>query len=208
MPLSVFKKLGLGEVKPSTICLQLADRFLTYPWGVIDDVLVKVDKFIFPVDFIVLDMEEDLDVPLILGRPFLAIGGALIGVQSGGLTLWVNGEEVTFSIYHSMKLKDEKATCYWLESNGDHVVKTQLGLNPKVPLEGCLTSPMVDESKLTNDGNMHNLYAQEARYKESTLFHVREEWVQEVKNPPKFGLFESLWYPREKEKGGTSCTFT
>ncbi|XP_024031876.1 uncharacterized protein LOC112094637 [Morus notabilis] len=54
MPLSVFQKLGLGEVIPTTISLQMADRSITYPWGIIEDVLVKVDKFIFPVDFVVL----------------------------------------------------------------------------------------------------------------------------------------------------------
>lgn len=70
MPLSVFRKLGLGEVTPTTICLQMADRSLTYPRGVIEDVLVKVDKFFFPTDFVVLDMEEDREIPIILGRPF------------------------------------------------------------------------------------------------------------------------------------------
>ena len=124
MPLSMFKRLGLGEVKPSTICLQLADRSITYPWGVIEDVLVKVGKFIFPADFVVMNMKEDLEVPLILGRPFLATGGALIDVQSGGLTLRVNGEEVTFSIYHIMKPDDEKVTCHLVESIGSHVVDT------------------------------------------------------------------------------------
>ena len=59
MTLSVFKKLGLGEANPTTIFLQLADRYIKYPRGMIEDVLVKVDKFIFPADFIVLDMEED-----------------------------------------------------------------------------------------------------------------------------------------------------
>ena len=80
MALSVFRKLGLGEVKPTTISLQLADRFIKYPRGVIEDVLVKVDKFIFPTDFIVLDIDEDEEIPLILGRPFLATGRTLIDV--------------------------------------------------------------------------------------------------------------------------------
>ncbi|XP_073153095.1 uncharacterized protein [Henckelia pumila] len=71
MPFSVFKKLGMGEPKPTRVFLQLADRSIKYPRGIIEDVLVKVDKFIFPVDFVVLDMEEDLDMPLILGRPSL-----------------------------------------------------------------------------------------------------------------------------------------
>ena len=90
---------------------------------------MKVDKFIFPADFVVLDMEEDPDVPLILGRPFLATSAALVDVQSGGLTLWVTGEEVNFNIYHSMKPNDEKASCHLVESIG---VNTQLGLNPEV----------------------------------------------------------------------------
>ncbi|KAI3448633.1 hypothetical protein Pfo_005298 [Paulownia fortunei] len=71
----------IGEVKSSTITLQLVDRSLTYPRGVVEDVLVKVDKFIFPADFVVLDMEEDQEIPLILGRSFLTTGHTLIDVQ-------------------------------------------------------------------------------------------------------------------------------
>ncbi|KAL5572381.1 hypothetical protein UlMin_021978 [Ulmus minor] len=90
------KKLGLGEVKPTTVSLQLADRSIKHPRGIIEDVLVKVDKFIFPADFIVLDMEEDREVPLILGRPFLATGRTLIDVHQGKLILRVQDEQVTF----------------------------------------------------------------------------------------------------------------
>ena len=67
MPLSVYRRLGLGEVSPTTVTLQLADRSMVFPKGVVEDVLVKVDKFIFPADFIVLDVEEDIEVPLIMG---------------------------------------------------------------------------------------------------------------------------------------------
>ncbi|XP_062114118.1 uncharacterized protein LOC133825151 [Humulus lupulus] len=67
MPLSVFKRLGLGEAKPTTVTLQLADRSLAHPREIIEDVLVKVDKFIFPADFIVMDMEKDANVPIFLG---------------------------------------------------------------------------------------------------------------------------------------------
>ncbi|XP_022856877.1 uncharacterized protein LOC111377950 [Olea europaea var. sylvestris] len=77
---SYAKKLGLGKAKVTTVTLQLADRSLTHPRGIIDDVLIKVEKFIFPADFLILDMEEDKDIPLILGRPFLATGRALIDV--------------------------------------------------------------------------------------------------------------------------------
>ena len=89
MPLSVFRKLGIGQqtCKKSPVTLQLADKSIRFSKGTIEDVLVKVDELIFPVDFTVLDMEEDEDIPLILGRPFLATGKALIDVGEGKLTL-------------------------------------------------------------------------------------------------------------------------
>ncbi|KAL8492420.1 hypothetical protein ACS0TY_023852 [Phlomoides rotata] len=103
MPLSLFKTLGLGELKSTTMNLQLADRTVTYPRWIVEDVLVKVDKFIFPVDFVVLDMVEDRVIPLILGRPFLATGGAMIDVRNRELTLDVAGEKVSFNIFKAMK---------------------------------------------------------------------------------------------------------
>ena len=87
MPLSVFKKLRLEEAKPTTITLQMGDRSIAYPWGVSEDVFIKVDKFLYPADFVVLDMKNDNEVSLILGRPFLATGRALIDIEAGHLTL-------------------------------------------------------------------------------------------------------------------------
>ena len=81
MPLSVYRKLNIGKVQPTTISLQLVDRSSAYPRGIVEDVLVKADKFIFPADFVVLDMEEDSNIPIILGHPFIATGRALIDVQ-------------------------------------------------------------------------------------------------------------------------------
>ena len=84
MSLSIFKRLGLGEARPTIVTLKLVDKSLKHPGGggggVIEDVLVKVDKFIFPAYFIVLDMEEDKEIPIILGRPFLSTGRAMIDV--------------------------------------------------------------------------------------------------------------------------------
>ena len=83
MSLSIFRRLGLCEARLTIITLQLADKSLKHPkggGGVIEDVLVKVDKFIFPADFIILDMEEDKEIPIILGRPFLATRRAMIDV--------------------------------------------------------------------------------------------------------------------------------
>ena len=80
MPLSIFRRLGLSEARLTKVTLQLVDRSLKHPRVVIEDVLVKAAKFMFPTDFIVLDMEEDKEIPIILGRPFLATGRAMIDV--------------------------------------------------------------------------------------------------------------------------------
>ena len=72
---------------------------------------MKMDKFIFPADFVVLDMEEDCEVPIILGRPFLATGKALIDVHNEKLTLRVNEEEVKFNIYNTLQYPNEVHSC-------------------------------------------------------------------------------------------------
>ena len=95
MPLSVVKRLSLRELTPTAITLQMANRTMAQTEGVLEDVLIKVGKFIFPVDFVVMDMEEDTQVPLLLGRPFMAIRNALIDVKKGELTLKVGEEEYT-----------------------------------------------------------------------------------------------------------------
>ncbi|XP_022842014.1 uncharacterized protein LOC111365710 [Olea europaea var. sylvestris] len=79
----LFRKLRLGESKSTTVNLQLADRSLTHSREIIKDVLGSMYKLIFPADFLILDIEEDKDVPIILGRPFLATIRALIDVQQG-----------------------------------------------------------------------------------------------------------------------------
>ena len=103
MPLSVVKRLSLREFTPTSMTLQIADRTLAQPKGILEDVLIKVGKFIFPVDFVVIDIEEDKQVPLLLGRPFLAIGATLIDVKKGKLTLRVGDEAVDFNLNHSLK---------------------------------------------------------------------------------------------------------
>nr|XP_009777852.1 PREDICTED: uncharacterized protein LOC104227324 [Nicotiana sylvestris] len=82
----------------------LCDRSLVMPEGIIEDVLVRVVKFILPADFIVLDYEADDEVPILLGRPFLATGGAIIDVKEGKLKMRVDDEEVTFNVYKALKL--------------------------------------------------------------------------------------------------------
>ncbi|KAJ0759149.1 putative nucleotidyltransferase, Ribonuclease H [Helianthus annuus] len=103
MPYSLYERLGLGELSPTRMSLSLADRSVKYPRGIIENLLVKVDKFVFPVDFVVLDMEADEKVPIILGRPFLCTAKAIIDVFDGKITLQVGEERVTFEIARSME---------------------------------------------------------------------------------------------------------
>ncbi|XP_070040018.1 uncharacterized protein [Nicotiana tomentosiformis] len=89
MTYSVFKTMGIGQPRPTSMRLQMADRTMKRPLGIIDDVLVQVDKFILPADFVILNCEVDYKVPIILGRPFLVIGKALVDMEAGELTFRV-----------------------------------------------------------------------------------------------------------------------
>ena len=135
MPLSIFSRLRLGEARPTTVTLQLANRPLKDPRRVIEDFLVKVDKFIFPADFIVLDMEEDKEIPITLGRPFLASGRAMIDVQRGELKLRVQEDEVKFNVFEAVSHPTKSDTCFIVETV-EAIVSSQSGLTN--PLEASL----------------------------------------------------------------------
>ena len=91
LPYSVYKQLRLGGLKPTTITLSLANRLVKIPKGIVEDVLVKVDKFYYPLDFVVLDINPVAVganyVPIILGRPFLATSNAIINCRNESCSL-------------------------------------------------------------------------------------------------------------------------
>ena len=130
MPLSVVKRLSLGELTPTTITLQMENRTMAQLEGVPEDVLIKVGKFIFLVDFVVMDMEEDTQVPMLLGRPFLAIGAAFIDVKKGELTLRVGEEVVHFNLNKSLKQSEcESTNCKTVETIVPISLKLIIGCN-------------------------------------------------------------------------------
>ncbi|KAJ8756014.1 hypothetical protein K2173_024560 [Erythroxylum novogranatense] len=109
-PLSVYTSLGLGPLTSTGVIIQLADRSIVYPEGVLEDVLVQVNGLIFPADFFVIDMENDSSSnssDILLGRPFLSTAKAKIDVHSGSLTLEFDGEVVKFNVYDAMKHTEE-----------------------------------------------------------------------------------------------------
>ncbi|GKB11205.1 DNA-directed DNA polymerase [Tanacetum coccineum] len=104
---------GLGEPKATRISLELADRLIQYPRGILENVLIKVDQFVLPIDFVILDMPEDSRVPIILGRPFLAIAQAMIYVFNKKIKLRVGDDEVIFDVDQSIKrLSSKDDECY------------------------------------------------------------------------------------------------
>ncbi|GJZ15844.1 putative reverse transcriptase domain-containing protein, partial [Tanacetum coccineum] len=103
MPYTMYEKLGLGEPKPTSMSFELVDRSIQYPRGIVENVLIKVDKFVLLVDFVILDMPEDSRIPIILGRPFLATARAMIDVFNKKITLKVGDDEVIFDMEQSIK---------------------------------------------------------------------------------------------------------
>ncbi|GJU65901.1 reverse transcriptase domain-containing protein [Tanacetum coccineum] len=102
-PYSLYANLSLGTPKPTKMSVRLADRLFQYPVGIAENRLVEVGKFTFPVDFVILEMEEDSKVPLILGRPFLYTADAVIRVKHKQLNLGVGTERMIFNIESAMK---------------------------------------------------------------------------------------------------------
>ena len=115
LPYSMYKQLGLGELKPTSITLSLADRSIKIPKGTIEDVLIQVDRFYYPLDFVVLDTEPVAigpnHVPIILGRPFLATSNAIINCRNGVMQLTFGNMTLELNIFHlgkrHMHLEDD-----------------------------------------------------------------------------------------------------
>ncbi|GJY40635.1 hypothetical protein Tco_0427905 [Tanacetum coccineum] len=104
MPLSTYLNLGLGELAHTKLRVELADRTVKYPRGIAKTVLVRIGNFVFPIDFIILDMPEDIKMPLILERPFLSTAHAKIDVFKRKITLRVGDEKIIFKIVENMDL--------------------------------------------------------------------------------------------------------
>ena len=105
MPLSIYQSLNVGSLKETGVVIQLAERSVVYPVGVLEDVLVKVNELVFPANFYVLDMKDDSSpnsTSLLLGRPFLKTTRTKIDVHSEALTMGFDREIIKFNIYDAM----------------------------------------------------------------------------------------------------------
>ena len=145
LPYSVYVELGLGELEPTNITLQLANRRVKIPRGIVKGVLVQVDKFYFPVDFVVLDTQpvvnQGTQFPVILGMPFLATANAIIHCREGLMTLSLGNMTVNLNIFNVIKeIGDEEDVC---EVNMiDSVVQNYVdNVSYDDPLMSCIVSP-------------------------------------------------------------------
>ena len=184
MPLSIFRRLRLGEARPTTITLQLANSSLKHPRGVIEEVLEKVDKFIIPADFIVLDMEEDKEIPMILGRPFLATERAMIDIQRGELKLRVQEEEVKFNVFEAMR-HPKKSDTFFIVETMEAIVSSQSGLTDS--LEASLVQS--DSKKLGEEAEEYvkwmDSFEPNIRKYYAHLGENTQTSVPSVEQPPK-----------------------
>ncbi|KAL4275794.1 hypothetical protein AHAS_Ahas20G0142800 [Arachis hypogaea] len=125
MSVAMMRKMKIEEAKPTKMALQLADRSFKFPHGIVEDLLVKVGDFIFPTDFVVLDMKEGVKASIILGRPFLATAGAVIDVQKGEFTLRLHNETMMINVFKAMNYPQEPlGECMRLDSLEDVVQET------------------------------------------------------------------------------------
>ncbi|XP_070005202.1 uncharacterized protein [Nicotiana sylvestris] len=118
----VFKTLEIGQPRPTSMRLQMVDLTMKRPLGIIDNVLVRVDKFILWVNFVILDCEVDYAVPIILGRPFLATGKALVDVEVEELTFRVGDEKVVFHVCKSMRQSNSNEGCSFVDLVTDVII--------------------------------------------------------------------------------------
>ena len=125
IPYSVYQQLGLGELKLTSIVLQLADRSIKKPRGILEDDIIKVDKFYYRVDFIVLDIEPvpypKKQIPVILGRPFLAIANACINCQTRAMKISFGNMKIKLNIYTVFQNAPDQKACFFLDAIGETI---------------------------------------------------------------------------------------
>ena len=188
LPYSMYKQLGLGELKPTNITLSLADRSVKIPKGIVEDVLVKVNDFYYPVDFVVLDTEPMAEsthqVPIILRRPFLATTNAIIKCRNGVMQLTFDNMTLELNIFHLSNKdkptegKGQKSEEVYLSGTGGekhsvHGLQEKLIVNQKAVDEGSTASVSLPTSVIpTAPPKSLMLNNQEKQKLNSTAAHL------------------------------------
>nr|GEV86271.1 hypothetical protein [Tanacetum cinerariifolium] len=162
MPLSTYLNLGLGELAHIKLIVELADRTVKYPKGITKNVLVGIGKFVFPVEFIILDMPEDVKVPLILERTFLFTAYAKIDVFKRNITLRVGDEKIVFRSVkpasslikrvYMLRLRERMELDLEARLMGETLVRDQFNdLMPTIKEGDVIDEPIIDIIKTSNN---------------------------------------------------------
>src|SRR3954471_16116680 len=182
MPLSIFNKLELEKISESKIQLRFADHTVKKSYGVAEDVLVEVDKFVFPVDFHIMDIPEDEETPILLGRPFLSTGRCNFDIEKGTLTLKSFDEEVTLKMLGVRKHRsdvDEKTSTGMTE--GEQEDKNLKNLQEKVSSIASLLEPTHVAAKSPKKAKeIEKNVGSKLKRKVIQAFHLHEFAVAEV----------------------------
>ncbi|XP_016172972.1 uncharacterized protein LOC107615422 [Arachis ipaensis] len=135
MPLSMMRRISIEKVKPIQMSLELVDISLVIPKGVIENLFVRVGKFIFPANFVILDLEEEGNDSIILGRPFLATARAIIDVEQGKMTLRINDEKITLNVFQEIQHTIEEKSCMRVEERRHTLGRKSQGDTPQLTCE-------------------------------------------------------------------------
>ena len=200
LPYSVYVELRLGELELTNITLQLANCRVKIPRGIVKDVLVKVDKFYFPMDFVVLDTQPVVNqgtrLLVILGRPFLATANAIIHCRGGLMTLSFGNMTVNLNIFNVIKeIGDDEDICEVnmiesiMQNYVDHV-------SYEDPLKSCLVSPSCVEEVTTSEFDFMHYIIEHSEVMEANGWAPRFEKLQPIEDrvlpseekPPKLEL--------------------
>jgi len=147
MLLSLCEKLKLGELRSTTISLQLADHSVKYPVGISEDVPIKVGDLYVSVDFVTLEMEEDTRTPIILGRPFLATTGCRIDVKNGTLTFDVGDVHMEFNLLRAAKFPSISNECNKINMVDSLIRETASNIDSNDPLEHLMLNNSTTEDE-------------------------------------------------------------
>ncbi|XP_006590020.1 uncharacterized protein LOC114371501 [Glycine soja] len=121
--LSMCRRLGELEIMPTRMTLQLADRSITRSHGVIEDVLVRVKHFNFPTDFVVMDIDEDLEIPIILGCPFMSTASCVVDMGKKKLELGIDNQKISFDLFDEEKHLSDQNVCLQVKEFDEKVLK-------------------------------------------------------------------------------------
>lgn len=193
MPHSMFQKLGYSGLKHTRMSIQLADRSVKYPLGICENVLVKVGKFKFPVDFVILEMEEDDLVPIILWRPFLATARAVIDVYDGKLTLRVGADSLTFDMKDTVNLSLEEANLLFFIGEVDELTDIiDECIDEEVEVGWLQEEPLLSifEREKREDVNSVSFYPRNEKVEPLELCKPENKLKPSIIEPPQLELKE------------------